>query len=42
MIFNYAWGSILCSKILPSCRGDWTLQKKAALSLIQKEVKEDA
>jgi O-antigen/teichoic acid export membrane protein len=42
MIFNYAWGSILCSKFLPSCRGDWTLQKKAALSLIQKKVKEDA
>jgi O-antigen/teichoic acid export membrane protein len=33
MIFNYAWGSILSSKILPSCRQDWILQQKAISSM---------
>jgi len=33
MIFNFAWGATIFSRILPSCRQDWVYQREALLSL---------
>lgn len=35
MIFNFAWGAVFCSKLIPSCKEDWIIQKRAGRSLIK-------
>jgi O-antigen/teichoic acid export membrane protein len=33
MIFNFAWGATIFSRILPSCRQDWAYQREALILL---------